>query len=163
MGLIFRRLIFFLQDHCSWAIGNLAGGSIECRDLLRKQGVIEPLINLLLVTTTIDLQALNSACSQYFVKQFELLFQSCPIKYIFFLIEIMQLLVLLEQLLEMIKTYCNGWCFVYFSYCFSRQFLRLFVVQRLRFQTWQETKRQQGVLFSSLIIRFLQKQNLFIF
>lgn len=37
-----------LEDHCSWAIGNLAGGSVECRDLLRKQGVIKPLINLLL-------------------------------------------------------------------------------------------------------------------
>ena len=37
------------QDQCAWAIGNLAGGSKECRDILRVQGALTPLINLLQV------------------------------------------------------------------------------------------------------------------
>jgi len=36
-----------LQDQAAWAIGNIAIESPECRDLLRRNGVLIPLINLL--------------------------------------------------------------------------------------------------------------------
>jgi len=38
-----------IQDECAWAIGNLAGGSAVCRDILRSKGAVEPLIALLKV------------------------------------------------------------------------------------------------------------------
>ena len=38
-----------MQDECAWAIGNLAGGSSVCRDILRAKGAVEPLIALLKV------------------------------------------------------------------------------------------------------------------
>jgi hypothetical protein len=38
-----------MQDQCAWALGNVAGDSAECRDTLKKQGVVEPLISLLKV------------------------------------------------------------------------------------------------------------------
>ena len=37
------------QDECAWAIGNLAGGSAACRDILRAKGAVDPLIALLKV------------------------------------------------------------------------------------------------------------------
>ncbi|XP_029643358.1 importin subunit alpha-9-like [Octopus sinensis] len=37
----------FLQDQSAWAVGNLAGDSKECQDLLHTQGAVSPLINLL--------------------------------------------------------------------------------------------------------------------
>ncbi|XP_013406767.1 importin subunit alpha-8-like isoform X1 [Lingula anatina] len=36
-----------LQDQCAWAVGNMAGDGPECRDLLKAQGVLLPLVNLL--------------------------------------------------------------------------------------------------------------------
>lgn len=36
-----------LQDQCAWALGNLAGDSPDCRNLLRDQGVVAPLVRLL--------------------------------------------------------------------------------------------------------------------
>lgn len=36
-----------LQNECAWALGNIAGDSAECRDLLRAQGVVLPLVQLL--------------------------------------------------------------------------------------------------------------------
>lgn len=38
---------YLLQDQSSWAIGNLAGDSQECRNLIRSQGVVAPLIKLM--------------------------------------------------------------------------------------------------------------------
>jgi len=38
-----------MQDECAWAIGNLAGGSAVCRDILRAKGAVDPLIALLKV------------------------------------------------------------------------------------------------------------------
>jgi len=40
-----------IQDECAWAIGNLAGGSAICRDILRAKGAVDPLIALLKVTS----------------------------------------------------------------------------------------------------------------
>ena len=42
-----------LQDQCAWALGNLAGDSQECRDILRAQGIIVPMVNLLKVFLTL--------------------------------------------------------------------------------------------------------------
>jgi hypothetical protein len=39
-----------MQDQCAWAVGNMAAGSANCRDVLRSKGAIEPLISLLKVT-----------------------------------------------------------------------------------------------------------------
>ncbi|KAL9959731.1 hypothetical protein ACROYT_G033083 [Oculina patagonica] len=36
-----------LQDQCAWALGNFSGDSQECRDILRAQGIIVPMVNLL--------------------------------------------------------------------------------------------------------------------
>ncbi|KAK7487913.1 hypothetical protein BaRGS_00020814 [Batillaria attramentaria] len=36
-----------LQDQCAWALGNIAGDSIECRRILFSQGCMPPLIKLL--------------------------------------------------------------------------------------------------------------------
>lgn len=36
-----------LQDQCAWAVGNLAGGSASCRQMLRVQGALSPLVDLL--------------------------------------------------------------------------------------------------------------------
>lgn len=36
-----------LQDQCAWALGNFSGDSQECRDILRAQGIIAPMVNLL--------------------------------------------------------------------------------------------------------------------
>ncbi|XP_032217708.2 importin subunit alpha-2 [Nematostella vectensis] len=36
-----------LQDQCAWALGNMSGDSVECRDLLRAQGIVPPMANLL--------------------------------------------------------------------------------------------------------------------
>ncbi|XP_064650858.1 importin subunit alpha-7-like [Lineus longissimus] len=36
-----------MQDQCAWALGNVAGDSAECRETLKKQGIVEPLISLL--------------------------------------------------------------------------------------------------------------------
>ncbi|VDI78382.1 Hypothetical predicted protein [Mytilus galloprovincialis] len=38
---------FLLQDQSAWALGNLAGDSQECRNMVRAQGVVAPLIKLL--------------------------------------------------------------------------------------------------------------------
>ena len=38
-----------LQDQCAWALGNFSGDSQECRDILRAQGIITPMVNLLKV------------------------------------------------------------------------------------------------------------------
>lgn len=38
-----------LQDQCAWALGNFSGDSQECRDILRAQGIIVPMVNLLKV------------------------------------------------------------------------------------------------------------------
>lgn len=38
-----------MQDQCAWAIGNMAAGNADCRDVLRAKGAIEPLICLLKV------------------------------------------------------------------------------------------------------------------
>lgn len=38
-----------LQDQCAWALGNFSGDSQECRDILRAQGIIAPMVNLLKV------------------------------------------------------------------------------------------------------------------
>lgn len=40
-----------LQDQCAWALGNFSGDSQECRDILRAQGIIAPMVNLLKVFT----------------------------------------------------------------------------------------------------------------
>lgn len=40
-----------LQDQCAWALGNMSGDSVECRDLLRSQGIIGPMVNLLKVSS----------------------------------------------------------------------------------------------------------------
>ncbi|ELU07006.1 hypothetical protein CAPTEDRAFT_224969 [Capitella teleta] len=40
-----------LQDQCAWAIGNIAGGDTKHRDILRDQGAIQALINLLQSST----------------------------------------------------------------------------------------------------------------
>ena len=40
-----------LQDQCAWALGNFSGDSQECRDILRAQGIITPMVNLLKVFT----------------------------------------------------------------------------------------------------------------
>lgn len=36
-----------LQDQCAWALGNFSGDSQECRDILRAQGIVVPMVNLL--------------------------------------------------------------------------------------------------------------------
>lgn len=36
-----------LQDQCAWALGNFSGDSQECRDMLRAQGIVVPMVNLL--------------------------------------------------------------------------------------------------------------------
>ncbi|XP_052798638.1 importin subunit alpha-8-like [Mya arenaria] len=36
-----------LQDQCAWALGNIAGDSAECRNLLHAQGIVAPIVNLL--------------------------------------------------------------------------------------------------------------------
>jgi len=36
-----------LQDQCAWALGNFSGDSQECREILRAQGIIVPMVNLL--------------------------------------------------------------------------------------------------------------------
>ncbi|XP_074641679.1 uncharacterized protein LOC141899333 [Tubulanus polymorphus] len=36
-----------MQDQCAWALGNIAGDSEECRDVLKHQGIIPPLVELL--------------------------------------------------------------------------------------------------------------------
>ena len=41
--------LLLMQNECAWAIGNLAGGSAVCRDILRAKGAVEPLIALLKV------------------------------------------------------------------------------------------------------------------
>ena len=38
-----------LVDLCAWTLGNLAGDSEECRRMLRDQGAVDPLLNLLKV------------------------------------------------------------------------------------------------------------------
>ena len=38
-----------LQDQCAWALGNFSGDSQECRDILRAQGIVVPMVNLLKV------------------------------------------------------------------------------------------------------------------
>lgn len=38
-----------LQDQCAWALGNFSGDSQECREILRAQGIIVPMVNLLKV------------------------------------------------------------------------------------------------------------------
>lgn len=38
-----------LQDQCAWALGNFSGDSQECRDILRAQGIIVPMVDLLKV------------------------------------------------------------------------------------------------------------------
>ena len=42
-------VIFYFQEQCAWAIGNIAVDSEECRDILISQNVISPLIALLKV------------------------------------------------------------------------------------------------------------------
>lgn len=42
-----------LQDQCAWALGNFSGDSQECREILRAQGIIVPMVNLLKVFVTI--------------------------------------------------------------------------------------------------------------
>lgn len=42
-----------LQDQCAWALGNMSGDSVECRDMLRSQGIILPLVKLLHVSMTL--------------------------------------------------------------------------------------------------------------
>ena len=42
-----------LQDQCAWALGNFSGDSQECRDILRAQGIIVPMVNLLKVLISI--------------------------------------------------------------------------------------------------------------
>lgn len=37
---------YLLQDQSAWALGNLAGDSQECRNMVRAQGVVAPLIKL---------------------------------------------------------------------------------------------------------------------
>jgi len=44
-----RACLLYYQDQCAWAIGNLAGGNTECREILQAQGSVPPLINLLKV------------------------------------------------------------------------------------------------------------------
>ncbi|KAJ8312136.1 hypothetical protein KUTeg_009509, partial [Tegillarca granosa] len=39
--------IFPLQDQSAWALGNIAGDSLECRKLIQAQGVVVPLVGLL--------------------------------------------------------------------------------------------------------------------
>lgn len=41
-----------LQDQCAWALGNFSGDSQECRDILRAQGIVAPMVNLLKVLTS---------------------------------------------------------------------------------------------------------------
>ncbi|XP_020615337.1 importin subunit alpha-9-like [Orbicella faveolata] len=36
-----------LQDQCAWALGNFSGDSQECREILRAQGIIVPMVKLL--------------------------------------------------------------------------------------------------------------------
>ncbi|XP_068689862.1 uncharacterized protein [Montipora capricornis] len=36
-----------LQDQCAWALGNFSGDSQECRNILRAQGIVVPMVNLL--------------------------------------------------------------------------------------------------------------------
>ena len=48
-----------LQDQCAWALGNFSGDSQECRDILRAQGIVVPMVNLLKVLT---LQVLTKKC-----------------------------------------------------------------------------------------------------
>ena len=38
-----------LQDQCAWALGNFSGDSQECRNILRAQGIVVPMVNLLKV------------------------------------------------------------------------------------------------------------------
>ena len=38
-----------LQDLCAWTLGNLAGDGKECREMLRSQGIVSPMIHLLKV------------------------------------------------------------------------------------------------------------------
>ncbi|KAK3745821.1 hypothetical protein QZH41_017144 [Actinostola sp. cb2023] len=42
-----------LQDQCAWALGNMSGDSVECRDMLRSQGIIVPMVNLLKAALTL--------------------------------------------------------------------------------------------------------------
>ena len=44
-----------LQDQCAWALGNFAGDSQECRDILQAQGIVIPMVNLLKVYLFIPL------------------------------------------------------------------------------------------------------------
>lgn len=39
--------IVVLQDQCAWALGNIAGDSVECRKILHSQGCLPPLVKLL--------------------------------------------------------------------------------------------------------------------
>ncbi|CAG8677657.1 11355_t:CDS:10 [Funneliformis caledonium] len=48
-----------LQDQAAWAIGNIAIESSECRELLRKNGVLVPLIKLL---DSKDVNLIQTAC-----------------------------------------------------------------------------------------------------
>ena len=40
-------IIVALQDQCAWALGNIAGDSVECRKILHSQGCLPPLVKLL--------------------------------------------------------------------------------------------------------------------
>ena len=54
-----------LQDHCAWALGNMAGDSKECRDLLKVQGIVHPLVKLLTVSSPGSLGRLpNHVCNE---------------------------------------------------------------------------------------------------
>lgn len=67
-----------LQDQCAWALGNFSGDSQECRDILRAQGIIVPMVNLLKVLqwtfAKVDIRVASTSCQLIIYKK---LSQAC--------------------------------------------------------------------------------------
>jgi hypothetical protein len=48
-------LVVLFQDQCAWALGNIAGDSVECRKILHDQGCLPPLVRLLEVSERVNI------------------------------------------------------------------------------------------------------------